>query len=231
MTRLPSQPERRKQPRIAPKGAVTLTLSDTVLTGRIGNISRAGLFVSTRVSAPERMLGRSASIELRLDGQSAEWLRASGRVVRIDAIGIAIVLDTVSEGLGQVIDEMGTQADAHGRTVSVVLIDGDPARSASMLEGFRRVGCSVMHVSTPLEAVVRLGESSFEPDVVAIADTESDSAKELRAFVERCHPRAKLVAIGSDAGSGATSAWLSSEDPETDLPARVLHVLARPRRS
>lgn len=231
MTQHSTRPERRKHVRIAPKGAVTLTVGGLALQGRVANLSRAGLYASTRVSAPERMLGRDVTLQLRLDGQSAEWLGASGRVVRIEADGLAIALDALSDTLCSVIDEMGAQSHLHGRTVSVMLIDGDVARSASILEGFRGAGCTVMHVSTPLEAIVRLGESSFEPDLVAIGDTASGSAEELRAFVERCHPRTKLVAIGADVASEETSAWLSSEDPGADLAMRVLRVLGRPRRS
>jgi hypothetical protein len=230
MTHSTTRPERRKHARIAPKGAVTLTLGDVVIRGRVANLSRAGLFTTTNVSAPERLLGREAGIELRLDGPSAEWLQAHGRVVRIDAHGLAVALDSVSTPLGVAIDEMDTQSDLHGRTVSVVLIDGDAARSAPMVEGFRAAGCSVLHVSTPLEAIVRLGESSFEPDLVAIGDTTGGSADELRSFVERNHPRARLVAIGSDEASELVSAWLSSEDPGADLRRRVLELLGGPRR-
>jgi hypothetical protein len=225
------KPERRQKPRIAPKGAVTLTLGEVILNGRVANVSRSGMLATTRVSPPERLLARSVDIKLRLDGQDATWLTARGRVSRIEVDGIAIVFDEISAELGIVIDEMDSQSDLHGRTVSVVLIDGDVARSAAMVEGFQSAGCSVLHASTPLEAIVRLGESSFEPDLVAIGDTSSGSAEELRSFVERNHPRAKLVAIGTDAASEAASAWLSSENPAADLAARVLQVLGRPRRS
>lgn len=229
MTRPPGQIDRRRHPRISPKGAVRVALADVTLHGRIANISRDGIFVGTSVSPPERLLGRIASLDLRLDGGTADWERATGRVGRIEASGLAIMLDSVSDSVGDLIDEMSSQARVHGRTLSVVLIDNDQVRSASMLEGFRAVGCTVLHVSTPLEAIVRLGESSFEPDLIAIGDTASGSADEMRAFVQRCHPRARLVAIGTDASSAATSDWLSSEDPLSDLPDRVLRVLGRPR--
>ena len=231
MTQQSNRPERRKQSRIRPKGTVTLTVGTVVLQGRVANLSRSGLYVATRVSAPERLLARDVDIQLRLDGQAAEWLPATGRVARIDVDGLAITLETVSDVLGDLIDEMCAQSHLHGRTVSVVLIDGNVERSASMVDGFRAAGCTVMHVSTPLEAIVRLGESSFEPDLVAIGDTVSGSAEELRTFVQRSHPRAKLVAIGTDAGSEITSEWLSSDNPESDLPTRVLRVLGRPRRT
>jgi len=78
---------------------------------------------------------------------------------------------------------------------------------------------------------VRLGESSFEPDVIAIADSDpSAAADQMRGFVERNHPHAKLVAIGdSELGPDGIAHWLSSADPDSDLPDRIREVLVRPR--
>jgi hypothetical protein len=230
MTRHELTAERRLHPRSTPKGTVTLTIGDVVILGRLANLSRSGIFIETRVSAPERLLGRVGTLEIRLDGQAAEWLRASGRITRIEAGGVALGFDVISDSLGDMVDEMGSQSHAHGRSISVVLIDADRERSDAMLEGFRAAGCIVQHVTTPLEAIVRLGESSFEPDLVAIGDTTSGSAEELRSFVQRNHPRAKLVAIGIDGASETRSAWLSSEDPAADLPTRIRLVLGRARR-
>ena len=230
MTRPPPRPERRKESRIAPKGAVTLAFGDTFLQARIGNLTRRGLFASTRLSVPEELLAHKAVIQLRLDGEGS-WLEAHGHVLRIEADGIAFALDDVSSALGAVIDEMSSQSHVHGRTLSVVVIDGDGPRRMAMVEGFRVAGCTVLAVSTPLEAIVRLGASSFEPALVAIGDTVTGSADELRAFVLRNHPHTKLVAVGMDASSELTSAWLSADDSASDLPARVLQVLGRPRRS
>jgi hypothetical protein len=226
-------PERRKHPRIAPKGAVTLSVGPVVgpvvIVGRIANLSRSGLLVETRVSAPERLLGRPTSVEIRLDGQQAEWLRASGRIMRIEASGVAVALDSVSDALGTMVDEASSQSHAHRRAINVVLIDGDQTRSDAMVEGFRSAGCVVQRAKTPLEAIVHLGESAFEPDLVAIGDTAGTSAEELRSFVAKHHPRARLVAIGTDTASEATGPWLSSDDPIADLPVRIRLVLGRSR--
>lgn len=76
------------------------------------------------------------------------------------------------------------------------------------------------------------GESSFEPDLIAVADSiPSTVAGELRAFIDREHPRAKLVTISDDvAEPDGVGHWLSSVDPSSDLPNRVREVLGRHRR-
>jgi hypothetical protein len=100
-----------------------------------------------------------------------------------------------------------------------------------MTAGFRATGCGVIEAATPLEAIVRLGESSFEPDVIAIADSHpAAAADEMRDFVERNHPNAKLVTIGDALlQPDGIVHWLSSADPASDLPDRIREVLVRPR--
>jgi hypothetical protein len=98
-----------------------------------------------------------------------------------------------------------------------------------MAEAFRATGCAVVDVSTPLEAIVRLGEFHFEPDIIAIADSLPETiAGELRAFTNVEHPRAKLITIGDDVIEPAGLAhWLSSDDPDDDLAKRVRELLLR----
>ena len=117
--------------------------------------------------------------------------------------------------------------------MSVVLIDGHTERRWAIAEGFRATGCAVIEASTPLEAIVRLGESSFEPDVIAVADSYPTSeAEEMRVFVERDHPNVKLVTIGDALiEPDGIAHWLSSADPGSDLPDRVREVLVRAARS
>jgi hypothetical protein len=224
--------ERRRYVRIAPKGTVILHAAGHVQRGRITNLGEGGMLVATKVTAPDRLLGRTAEIEIRLDGMSAQWLRAAGKIVRIGAAGVAVAFDMLPATLMRAIDEMSTASHARLRVISVVLIDVDQLRRATIAAGFQSAGCLVVEASTPLEALVRLGESSFEPDLIAVADSiPSTVADELRTFIEREHPRAKLVTIGDEviepAGIGH---WLSSTDPGSDLPNRIRTVLGRHRR-
>jgi CheY-like chemotaxis protein len=225
--------ERRRHVRIAPKGNVVLLAGELAQRGRIVNLSQGGLLMQTEVMPPDRWLHEAVEIELRLDGQLDQWLRASGRVSRLDAAAnaIAVAFETIPMPLVHLIDEMSAASHTRLRVLSVILIDADPLRRPAMAEGFRSAGCTVLEIATPLEAIVRLGESSFEPDLIAIADSLPDTvANELRSFVERAHPRVKLVAIGDDLAKPAgISHWLSSADPASDLITRVRHVLGDPR--
>lgn len=223
--------ERRRHPRICPKGTSLLRVDDYALRGRIANLGEGGMLVIPDLDAPERLLGRLADAEVRLDGGFAQWLPATGRIVRIADGGVAIAFDTLSGELRAMIDELTTASRAHTRVLSVVLIDADAQRRSAMTAGFRATGCGVIEAATPLEAIVRLGESSFEPDVIAIADSQPAApADELREFVERNHPGAKLVAIGDSLlQPDGIAHWLSSADPGSDLPARIREVLVRPR--
>jgi hypothetical protein len=223
--------ERRRHTRIALKGSVLLRAGEYVQRGRIANISQGGLLVNTSVTAPARLLHRAVEIEIRLDGRLAQWLRVSGTITRIGAVGVAIAFATAPMPLVHLIDEMAEASRTRLRVVSVVLIDTDRRRRSVLAEGFRATGCMVIEISTPLEAIVRLGESSFEPDLIAIADSVPDTEmNELRGFIECAHPRVKLVTIGDDVVEPAGIAhWLSSANPDSDLVTRIRQVLGRPR--
>ena len=227
-----AQPERRKHVRIAPKGTVILETSGHSQRGRIANLSEGGMLVATQVTPPGPLLGRNVSFDLRLDGQLADWLRGSGRIIRITGAGTAISFHSLPPTLIRMIDDMSRNSRASLRTLSVMLIDADNERRILMALAFRDAGCRVIEGATSLEAIVRLGESAFEPDLIAIGDSVQPAvAAELRQFVEREHPDAKLVTIGDDVVEPAGIAhWLSSDNPRDDLPERIRTLLFRPRR-
>ena len=219
--------DRRHDVRISPKGTALVRAGEYIIRGRIANLGRGGVSVRTRTTAPERLLGSRASIELRLDGQEAAWLELEGRVMRIGANTLALRLDVVPLRFTQIIDETVAASHHNDRLLSIVLVDAMTARRQNMAEGFRRAGCAVVEVATPLEAIVRLGESHFEPDLIAIADSLPEAiSDELRRFVDDDHPNAKLVTIGdAETAPDGLIHWLSSANPHGDLAARIRKVL------
>jgi hypothetical protein len=133
--------ERRLHTRIAPKGAVLLHALGQTTRGRVANIGEGGMFVLTRVTAPDRLLARVVDIELRLDGARAEWLRASARIVRLQPEGLAVsFVGPPPAMLVRMLDELTTASHAHGRVISVVLIDAAAQRRSAMAAGFERLG-------------------------------------------------------------------------------------------
>jgi CheY-like chemotaxis protein len=230
MTNHNTELQRRRDPRIRPKGTVILRIGTYIMRGRISNLSLGGVATATRTTAPERFLGNMAEVDLRLDGQRASWLRLQGHVVRIQARSIALRLDGAPPSFARVLDQAVTASHNNDQRLSVLLVDSLPVRRSAMSEAFRAAGCIVLDVSTPLEAIVRLGESDFEPNLVAVADSMPLAiSDELRRFVEAEHPRARLVTIGDaihaiDAPTGLGQ-WLSAANPADDLAARIRTVL------
>jgi CheY-like chemotaxis protein len=221
--------ERRRHTRIATKGTVVMHVAGTAHNGRIVDIAEGGVSVVTHVTPPERWLARVIDVELRFDGASAEWLRGKARVMRIRADGLALAFDEahVPLALARVLGELGDASHTRRRMLAVVLIDSDASRRSAMVAGFRAAGCAIVEAATPLEAIVRLGESSFEPDVIAIADSQpAASADDLRAFARQHHPHVKLVTIVDEKlGPETLRSWVSSSDPDADLPRRIRDVL------
>lgn len=228
------QQERRKHVRSTPKGTVSIRAReiDYEVRGRVANVGCGGLAARVLASPPDRLVGCSVDLEIRFDTQQSAWLRLSGHVLRVGATAIAVGFDTVPDGFDRLIDDTVSASHSRRRVLSIVLVDATTERRLRMAEAFRVAGCAVVDVSTPLEAIVRLGEFHFEPDLIAIADSLPTAiAGELRAFVGTEHPRAKLVTIGDDviepAGLGH---WLSAANPGDDLAARIRDLLTRPVR-
>jgi hypothetical protein len=227
------EPDRRRHARIEPKGTVTVQALGTTYGGRLANIGVEGMYVATDSPLPEGLLGHVVQLELRFDGPLAAWQRLTGRISRITHDGAAIVFAApTAPALLLVIDGLTTASHASARVISVVLIDADPPRRASIAAGFRAAGCQVLEVATQLEAIVRLGEAHFEPDIIAVATTQPVTASDqMRAFIEHYHPSSMLVTIGPELLDPAGLAnWLSEATATADLPARIRELLFTPRR-
>jgi hypothetical protein len=225
--------ERRKHPRVISKGSVTITAPGYVQRARLLDIGPGGMYVLTIIRPLDRLLQSTVQVQIRLDTARAEWCRTQGLVVRVRDEGMAIAFEEAPVALLAMIDDLETSSNAHHRVISIVLIDDDEGRRNRMADGFQAAGCSVIEAATPLEAIVRLGESSFEPDVIAVADSHSTArSDDMRAFVEREHPKVKLIRIGDEVlrPEGLTN-WLSSAGIAADLADRVRRALVAPRRA
>lgn len=224
-------PDRRRHARFVAKGTAVIHADTYAHRGRIANLSEGGICIVSTVATDERLLGRMIDLEIRLDDGLAEWLASVGRVVRAGPEGYAVEFETAPAALLSMIDALMTASRAHRRVMSVILIDANQQRRSAMAEGFRAIGCDVVEAATPLGAIVRLGESSFEPDVVAVADSVGTAAEDMRRFIERDHPNSKLVTIGDGLlPPDGFAHWLSSANPNGDLAQRVRDVLFRAQR-
>jgi len=221
--------DRRKHARIALKGTAILLAGEYAVRSRLANLSTGGFLARTLVTPPLRLLGRSVDIELRLDDPLAQWNRLAGKILRIGNDSLAICLES-TPALVRLVDEMTDASRTRERVISVILIDEDERRRKVLGEAFRTVGCSLIEAATSLEAIVRLGESSFEPDVIAVADSiPAVTANEMREFVGRNHPRVKLVSITDVIDPDINIFQLTPEDLRGNLADAIRRVLGRPR--
>src|SRR3569623_2923768 len=221
--------DRRKHARIALKGTAILLAGEYAVRSRLANMSNGGFLARTLVTPPLRLLGRSVDIELRLDDPLAQWNRLAGKILRIGNDSLAICLES-TPALVRLVDEMTDASRTRERVISVILIDEDERRRKVLGEAFRTVGCSLIEAATSLEAIVRLGESSFEPDVIAVADSiPAVTANEMREFVGRNHPRVKLVSITDVIAPDINIFQLTPEDLRGNLADAIRRVLGRPR--
>lgn len=221
--------ERRKHARIALKGTAILLAGEHAVRARLVNLSEGGFLASTLVTAPQPLLGQPVDIELRLDDRLSQWTRVEGRIVRIEDDRVAICL-TATPAVVLLVDGMTVASRARDRVISVILIDEDARRRKLLADAFRIVGCSLIEAATSLEAIVRLGESSFEPDVIAVADSiPAVTANQMREFVGRDHPHVKLVSITDVIDPGINIFQLRPEDLRGNLADAIRRVLGRPR--
>jgi len=221
--------ERRKHPRIVLKGTAILLAGKHAVRARLLNLGAGGFFASTLVTPPDSLLNQSVDIELRLDDPCAEWTRLEGKIVRIANERVALCFDA-TPALVRLAEGMTTASQARDRVISVILIDEVDARRKLLAEGFRTVGCSLIEAATSLEAIVRLGESSFEPDVIVVADSiPAATANQMREFVERNHPHVKLISVTDVIDPDVNIFQLTPEDLRGNLANAIRRVLGRRR--
>lgn len=220
--------ERRRHSRIVLKGTAIVLVGEHAVRCRIGNLSEGGFLGSTLITAPARLLGRTADIELRLDDPEARWIRLEARIVRITAERIAVAFSQPRPALIRLVEAMTTASRVRHRRLVVFLIDPSSEQRQRMATAFAEVGCEVIEAASSLEAVVRLGELAFEPDLIAVGESvPAAAALELRDFVRRDHAGVKLVSLTDSEQLLDATDWLLSTAPGLQLATRIRDLLAR----
>ncbi|HZJ67058.1 MAG TPA: hypothetical protein VFD36_26310 [Kofleriaceae bacterium] len=140
---------------------------------------------------------------------------------------MAIEFDNAANDFVDRVQDELLAAVEHDTLPHMILVDEVAKRRSVFANAFRDAGCCVTEVSTPLEAIARLGQLRFEPGVIAIADSVPESiAVDLREYLCAQYPEAHMVAIGgSSHRRDRSGSWLSWLTTRADLRLRVGRVI------
>jgi hypothetical protein len=221
--------ERRRTMRVRSKGSVRFCHDAQPIRGRIIDLGIGGVSLRTELQVGLGLyIGEPVRLEVRLDARSKHF-PIDGRVLRSLAATnvIALGFEGVPSDFEDCIHDELVAAGKHDALPHMILVDIAATRRHAFASAFRTAGCHVTEVSTPLEAIARLGRLRFEPGVIAIADSVPEStAEDLRTFLGREHPEAHMIAIGSsNRNRSLGGSWLSWADARDDLDLRVGRVI------
>ena len=184
------------------KGSVQIRRGTRIVGARVIDLAAGGICVRTDIPIElAGVIGERVSIHLRLDAVPPRHFALLGHVLRASASTnlIALAFDAVPADFEDWIqDELLPLS--HDVLPHMILVDSPGARRHMIANAFRTAGCHVTEASMPLDAIAHLGQSRFEPGLIAIADSVPEAvAEQLRAFLLEEHPGAHMVAIGSSA--------------------------------
>ena len=219
------QLELRRAPRVRSKGSIQIRRGRQMLSGRVLDLAVGGVCFHADTFGRSGLVGKAVQIDLRLDARPLRHFVLHGHVLRRKHSTNTLAIEFAAAPRDFVDYVQGELLAAVEFDVvpDMVLVDPFVARRGMIAEAFRRSGCRVAEVATPLDAISHLERLQFEPGVIAIADTLPEAvAEELRNFLSGEHPYAHMIAIGKSPHKRAGSAsWLSSSDPRGDLGTRV----------
>ena len=218
--------ERRHSGRVEASGSA-IVHGPCVARARILDLAVGGLGLLVDADASVPDVGTHVRVEFRLDG-CGRWLHVIGRVARVDARGsssaLVIELLVVPPEFEDLVQDELLAALECAEQPQILLVDATRRRRELVAAAFRATGCSVIEVSSPLEAITEIGQSRLHLRAVVIADTELASrADELRRFLDEAYPRVPLIVVGRRRhGHGRTRI---SVDRVPDLALQIDHVV------
>lgn len=222
--------ERRRATRVRSKGSIQVRHGTRLIRARLLDLSSTGS--CARAELPLGLIvvvGKPVRVEIRLDACPAKPFSLLAHVLRVDVVTrtLAIEFDEIPRDFADCVHDELLAALEHDTSPRLILIDTAIARRRMIANAFRAAGCQVTEAATPLDAIVLLARSQFEPAVIAIADTIPESvADELRDFVVVEHPDAHMVAISRSATRrNPAESWLSASYMHASLHSRVSRVM------
>ena len=191
--------ERRHGGRVEASGTA-IVRGSCALHGRIVDLAIAGLSLQVEGSVSLPGVGDGVHVVVRLDG-AGNWFHVNGTVTRIEArkstTTVAISLSGVPQDFEDLVQDELVSVLECAREPQILLVDAARGRRDLVAAAFRAIGCRVVDVSSPLEAIAEIDQSRLHLWAVVIADTDLASrADDLRGFLRETYPRVPLVVVG-----------------------------------
>lgn len=225
----PPSRERRTGGRVCSTGTAvvhgSLAVRARVLDLAIGGVR---LLVDEAAALPE--VGAHVFLDVRLDGLG-DWLNLSGVVTRVETGGsgatLVIELHVVPPEFEDLVqNELVSELECV-RLPRILLVDGARGRRELVAAAFRAIGCHVIEVSSPLEAIAELDQSGLHLRAVVIADTKVTShADELRGHLRELYPRVPLIDVGEHEATHHTENRPAESVP--DLALQIFNLMGEP---
>ncbi|MDB4956859.1 MAG: hypothetical protein JWO36_4428 [Myxococcales bacterium] len=184
---LANSAERRRAARVSPRGTAVLHGKQLTVTARILNVGDGGICVQADYfPVLEPWTNATVTVDVQIEGR--RWVTVAGRVVRTDSNTgeLVVTFDRTPDEFRELVT-LEVLADVERDLAPfIMLVDAAADRRTSIAEAFRGAGNVVVEAATPLEGLMRLCESEYAPEIIAIADTISEElAAELRELIVR----------------------------------------------
>jgi CheY-like chemotaxis protein len=198
--------DRRHTHRVKVCGSAVLHGRGLVARCRIADLSTGGISVLPEAEHGDitQLLDMQVQVDIHLDSREGVWISERGVVRYVDvAIGrVGISFESVSPQLEDLVQGEALSEVAAERALRVVVVDMDATRRVRLVAALRRAGATPIEVSTALEAIQAIEQSSAHVAIAAVAEslTQTDGTSLMR-YVSVTHPDIQLAVIEGPNGS------------------------------
>jgi hypothetical protein len=231
--------ERRRWSRVGVCGKAVVHGATSLLRCDIVNVSTGGALLRASDACGDLLVaGAVVAVDLHLDAADTAWLHVRGEVRRLDdPRQIAVEFLAVTPQLEDLIgDEVlaGLEGELRAQVVVVEQVIGRRVRVALALRG---LGCHVLEVATPLDAISVIEQSRAHIGLVLVGERAAEAVGSLSTYLRGEHPEIDLVTIADRPPGGRDRrGWLYADQADLGVQLRRLmgahlpaHAPARPR--
>jgi hypothetical protein len=217
--------ERRHTARVSVSGNAIVHAATGVIRCQILDLSMGGArFRSTEELAIALDLGTLVRIDVHLDARDTAWTHLRGHIHRVvDGVSFCVAFHRISAEFEDLVeDEVLAGLEADQRPMALI-VDLTTDRRARIEVALRTAGCSVIAMTTPLDAIAVIEQSRAHISLVLVSERVAHATRALTRFLREVHPAIKLAIIADrPPGTLDQTGWLFADQPDLGLQLRRL---------